>query len=431
MKKLITIFMLFGIAYGQGGYLKPNNSYGTRQNRVVPDSVLHVPDMPDVSSLYSTQIWPQLRHYNGNLWYWDKANWKNLSNNWSLIGNAGTVDGTNFIGTTDNVAFNIRVNNQKAGRISNTLANTFMGYQAGNSNTTGLQNTIFGHEAFYTNTIGYVNDVFGSSALYSNVDGNYNTAVGSGSLYKNTSGLGNVGLGFNAGRGIITGIKNTAIGVGTLYYNSTGNHNTAVGDSAYSIFGVAGSNNSLFGSGSQVLTTGLTNATAIGYRAAVNQSNSLVLGSINGVNGATADANVGIGTTTPGWKLHVVGTSVFDGQVEITDHVTVSGQLDAEGLLVANNGFECVNPALFNDKINVVTGPNPIAGTATLVAGTVTINTDKVTANSIIFLTKNTISGATGTQLNAPSASIVPGVSFTINSSSAAETSTINWFIIN
>jgi len=350
---------------------------------------------------------------------------------WSLTGNAGTVDGTNFIGTTDNIAFNIKVNNQKAGRISNTLANTFMGYQAGNSNTTGLQNTIFGHEAFYTNTIGYVNDVFGSSALYSNVDGNYNTAVGSGSLYKNTSGLGNVGVGFNAGRGIITGIKNTAIGIGTLYYNSSGSHNTAVGDSAYSVFGVLGSNNSLFGSGSQVLTTGLTNATAIGYKAAVNQSNSLILGSIAGVNGATVDANIGIGTVTPGWKLHVVGTSVLQGQVEMTDHVTVSGTLDAEGLLVANNGFTSVSEAFFNDKITVSTGPNPIAGTATLVAGTVTVNTNKVATNSIIFLTKNTSSGSFGSELTASSADIVNGVSFVIKSNSLLETSTVNWFIIN
>lgn len=42
-------------------------------------------------------------------------------NAWALLGNASTVDGTNFIGTTDNIPFNIRVNNQKAGRIDPTL----------------------------------------------------------------------------------------------------------------------------------------------------------------------------------------------------------------------------------------------------------------------------------------------------------------------
>jgi hypothetical protein len=49
----------------------------------------------------------------------------------------------------------------------------------------------------------------------------------------------------------------------------------------------------------------LSNATAIGARAFVSQSDSLVLGSINGVNGATANTRVGIGTTAPTFRLHV------------------------------------------------------------------------------------------------------------------------------
>ena len=58
-------------------------------------------------------------------WYWNGAAWVALGgggggNAWLLLGNAGTVDGTNFIGTTDNIPFNIRVNNQRAGRIYNS-----------------------------------------------------------------------------------------------------------------------------------------------------------------------------------------------------------------------------------------------------------------------------------------------------------------------
>jgi hypothetical protein len=49
----------------------------------------------------------------------------------------------------------------------------------------------------------------------------------------------------------------------------------------------------------------LTNSTAIGAKAEVTQSNSLVLGSINGVNLATANSNVGIGTTAPAATLHL------------------------------------------------------------------------------------------------------------------------------
>lgn len=51
----------------------------------------------------------------------------------------------------------------------------------------------------------------------------------------------------------------------------------------------------------------LSNATAVGARAIVTRSNSLILGSINGINGATADTNVGIGTTAPNARLSVFG----------------------------------------------------------------------------------------------------------------------------
>jgi hypothetical protein len=54
--------------------------------------------------------------------------------------------------------------------------------------------------------------------------------------------------------------------------------------------------------------TGINNATAIGSNAQVTQSNSLVLGSIKGVNGASSSTNVGVGITAPTSVLHVVGT---------------------------------------------------------------------------------------------------------------------------
>ncbi|MBK9487123.1 MAG: tail fiber domain-containing protein [Chitinophagaceae bacterium] len=47
------------------------------------------------------------------------------------------------------------------------------------------------------------------------------------------------------------------------------------------------------------------NSTVIGSRAYTNTNNSMVLGSINGVNGATADVKVGIGVTDPTEKLEI------------------------------------------------------------------------------------------------------------------------------
>ena len=59
--------------------------------------------------------------------------------------------------------------------------------------------------------------------------------------------------------------------------------------------------------------SGLTNTTAIGANAQVSQSNSLVLGGINGANGATADTLVGIGTTAPKAKLDITGGNILVG----------------------------------------------------------------------------------------------------------------------
>src|SRR4030095_4834324 len=44
---------------------------------------------------------------------------------------------------------------------------------------------------------------------------------------------------------------------------------------------------------------GLNNATAIGTLAKVDCSNCMVLGSVNGVNGASSNVSIGIGTTNP------------------------------------------------------------------------------------------------------------------------------------
>ena len=81
-------------------------------------------------------------------------------------------------------------------------------------------------------------------------------------------------------------------------------------------------------------------------------------------------------------------------------------------------------------KLNIATGSNAIIGTATLSSGTVTVNTTAVTSSSIIYLTCNTPGGTQGF-LSAPVGSIVNGTSFTINSSSGSDASTVNWLCIN
>ena len=67
------------------------------------------------------------------------------------------------------------------------------------------------------------------------------------------------------------------------------------------------------------------------------------------------------------------------------------------------------------------------AGTATLSIGTVTVTAPAVTADSLIFITRRTAGGTTGDlRLGA----ITSGVGFVINSSSALDSSTVNWVVI-
>ena len=203
-----------------------------------------------------------------------------LGTHWTLTGNAATA--TDFIGTTNPVPFNIKVNNVKAGRIDSApLYNAFYGYQSGLNTSTGVDNTGIGTNALSFNTTGINNTATGRSALQNNTGSN-NTADGKSALQNNTTGIGNTASGLNALHSNISGNFNTAYGYQTLDSNTTGSNNTAIGY------------------GADVSTGAFTNATAIGYNAKVAASNSLILGG-TGVD----EVNVGVGTTNPVVKLDV------------------------------------------------------------------------------------------------------------------------------
>lgn len=110
-----------------------------------------------------------------------------------------------------------------------------------------------------------------------------------------------------------------------------------------------------------------------------------------------------------------------------------TGQSVALRIANANKLVVDATSATFADGVKAVfdaAGGNAVCGTATLVGGTVTVNTTAVAAGSLIFVSRNTAGGTVG-HLNAPVASIVAATSFVINSSSGTDTSTVNWWIIN
>ena len=231
-------------------------------------------------------------------YYWDNptATWIGLGKDvkaWQLNGN--TVNATtDFMGSTNNADVIFKRNNVRAGRLG--VDNTSIGVGALNPLVTGTYNTSIGMYTLSNTTTGSQNTTIGEESLRINTSGNLNTGNGAHALYFNSTGSGN-----------------TASGSNSLQSNTTGNYNTGLGYNSQT-----GAN--------------LTNATAIGANASATTSNSLVLGSINGTNGATASTRVGIGTTAPNAALEVKA-------------INPAAPTNTEGLLIPRiNVFPATNP---------------------------------------------------------------------------------------
>lgn len=175
----------------------------------------------------------QMGAQNSQVLKWDGTAWAPGTDDntlgWGLSGNVATA--TSFIGTTNNLPLNFRINNVNAGRILND--NVSLGYESLNS---------------MSMTSAYGNVGIGTNALKQNLTGNYNLALGYSAAHSNT-----------------TGTANVAVGSQTLLNNNTGSYNTAVGKNANS---------------SILLPINLDNTTAIGYSANTTSSNTIRIGNI-------------------------------------------------------------------------------------------------------------------------------------------------------
>jgi hypothetical protein len=227
---------------------------------------------------------------------------------WSLSGNAGSNPSVNFLGTTDNVPFKIRVNNIPSGEINHLTLNTGWGYNTLLSNTTGLYNSATGYNALKNNSSGQMNSAFGHTALTINTTGSYNTAIGGQALFNNTTGISNTALGYHAMLNNETGDNNTATGVNALYFNVSGIQNTASGVGAL-YTNNSGSNNTAQGYASLNSNTTGTGNTATGAYSL--QSN------ISG-NGNTATGRYALNANTTGFSNVAIGThALFSNTVGI------------------------------------------------------------------------------------------------------------------
>jgi hypothetical protein len=215
--------------------------------------------------------------------------------------------------------------------VSGANANVFLGYQAAYSSTTGDANVVIGNQAGYSITSGGGNVAIGNTAMYSltttrdnvavgnsaayyNTTGSGFTATGYRAMFQNTTGTNNVAYGSQALQNNTTGGSNVALGYTALQANTTASNNTAVGYQAgYS--NTTGATNSFFGyAAGYGVTTGSKNVIIGAYQGSAapisaTGSNYIVLSDGDGNVRQTINSsgNVGIGTTSPAYKLDVNG----------------------------------------------------------------------------------------------------------------------------
>jgi hypothetical protein len=234
-----------------------------------------------------------------------------------------------------------------AGRLLTTgELNAFIGYGAGEFATTGSSNSLIGYQAGRLLTSGGQNTFIGQRAGYSTSTGANNVAIGTQSGYNLTTSGQNVLIGREAGYFVTTGGANTVVGWQAGYNTTVGVDNAFLGRRA-GFSNTTGSNNTYIGPNSGGTPT-ISNATAIGANASVTASNSLVLGN---------NANVGIGTSAPAAKLHVVGNARITGALhDSSDDAGTTGQI----LSSTGTGTNWIDPM----SLVGPTGPQGIQGVA-------------------------------------------------------------------
>ncbi len=186
--------------------------------------------------------------------------------------------------------------------------NTFVGHYAGRDNigspNTGSYNTFIGTSAGRSNTLGVRNTFLGGYAGYSTT-GSSNTFVGYRAGYATLGGSFNTFLGHNAGDANTTGQDNTFIGYAAGHKNVNGTCNTFVGDRAGNR-NVSGNNNTFLGYQAGYFNTSGSGNVFVGYQAGrnINPANNklyIANGSTDSnvlIYGDFATRTVGIATTT-------------------------------------------------------------------------------------------------------------------------------------
>ena len=361
----------------------------------------------------------------------------------TFTGQALQLASTNTVETTVNSVFATTTNSLTTGTShyiassslsSGRLMHLVVTGTAGLTNQTGLLISLSGANATGAQTT-YGLDVSNThTGTSTNVAARFTASGGS----NNTAAIfsGRVAMG-----GVTSPFSDLDVGAGTIAAGSititsaagtaaAGNFSTSgttiIGTNAGSIYQYDGSTNSdgrvyVGGTGATQIGAGRPYATFIVGAATVPEAasgNHPFIGSAVFIPPAIT---TGAATVTDAATVRITGPTT----------VTVSGTNSAllinSGNLRMDNGNISLNTA--GNKLNIATGSNASVGVSgAMTAGTITISTTAVTASSRIFLTHATLGGTQGIL---SVGTIVAATSFVINSSSATDTGTVNWWIIN
>jgi hypothetical protein len=204
-----------------------------------------------------------------------------------------------FAGHYNTTGYNNLFLGSSAG-FSNTIGdyNIFLGAYAGQSNTFTDYNIFIGNYAGNLNSGGYYNAFLGNYAGYSNIDGDFNTFLGNYSGYSNT-GSRNTFLGYLAGHSNTGGGYNTFLGHSAGSSNDTGNRNTFLGSSAGQ-FSSTGNDNTFLGYRAGYYNEAGYSNTSVGYEAGYSNKayRNTFIGNSAGYSNTTGYGNTFMGHET-------------------------------------------------------------------------------------------------------------------------------------
>ncbi|HRX95862.1 MAG TPA: hypothetical protein P5514_02860 [Bacteroidales bacterium] len=240
-------------------------------------------------------------------------------NNWSLTGNTGTVEGIDFIGTTDDVPLEIRVNNLRVGKIEHAIdiyddehaPNIVFGASVNNATAFGATISGGGSPAFGANGAGGFATVGGGTANQASAEW---STIGGGSYNNATGSLATI--------------------AGGQYNDATSNHSTIAGGSSND---ASGAFSAIPGGASN--TAGGDYSFASGYRAKIdpNHDGSFLFADNNNMDFNSAAANEFAARATGGVRF----VTAIDVSGNPTQTVTIdnSGTLNATAFVGDGSGL--------------------------------------------------------------------------------------------